>query len=138
MIFGIEHMSVDEKIVHGFFLERFRARAEYLLEKGRRRDFLELIDPVRFRAEVIEEIPPVDQNPRSLLEQLRTLGAPKHCYVVSQHAQLDQPECSLESALQRTVGFIPDTIISCVPGVLAYYEGEPPNQRFILHCHRRP
>jgi hypothetical protein len=43
---------------------------------------------------------------------------------------------SLSDAIDRVFAFVDGTIISCVAGRLAYYEGEAPKNRFILH--RKP
>ena len=41
-------------------------------------------------------------------------------------------EKSLRAALEKTVGTGSGTIISCIAGKLAYFEGEEQNQRYIL------
>jgi hypothetical protein len=38
----------------------------------------------------------------------------------------------LHQALQETIGQGYGTLISCIPGKLAYFEGEEVNHRFIL------
>jgi hypothetical protein len=39
---------------------------------------------------------------------------------------------SLDIALKQIVGYEFGTIVNCVPGKLAYFEGEGPKHRFIL------
>lgn len=55
---------------------------------------------------------------------LRSKGAGQTCWVISEDCELDGQELKLESALESAVGNGMGTIISCVPGKLAYFEGE--------------
>jgi hypothetical protein len=74
------------------------------------------------------------QSSLAAIEQaLRKLGALDTCYCLSENKELDGRESALSDALATTVGYGMGTLISCVPGVLAYYEGEGPNDRWILH-----
>ena len=38
----------------------------------------------------------------------------------------------LHDALNDVVGSSDGTFVSCIPGKLAYFEGEEPNERYIL------
>jgi hypothetical protein len=40
----------------------------------------------------------------------------------------------LLAALELVIGSGLGTVISCIPGKLAYYEGELPGDRYVLHC----
>ena len=39
---------------------------------------------------------------------------------------------SLADVIRQVFAFVEGTLICCVPGKLAYYEGEAPKNRFIL------
>ena len=67
----------------------------------------------------------------ALYELLRNRGASSRCYVVSA-TELDGQEADLREALDRVRGSSEGTFISCIPGRLAYFEGETPDQQFIL------
>jgi hypothetical protein len=67
----------------------------------------------------------------ALYELLRDRGAPSRCYVVST-TELDGQEADLREALDRVCGSCEGTFISCIPGRLAYFEGETPDQKYIL------
>jgi len=67
----------------------------------------------------------------SIYEQLRGRGAPSRCYVIST-SDLDGQEGELRETLERVVGSHEGTFISCIPGRLAYFEGEDENERYIL------
>ncbi len=70
------------------------------------------------------------------LEAIRTTllarGAPKACHLLSESAELDGRSLRLDEALQLVVGAGYGTLVSCVPGRLAYYEGEEPQERYLL------
>ncbi len=63
---------------------------------------------------------------------LADLGAPETCWAVSDWPALDRRELSLMDALKEVVGSGMGTLLSCVPGRLAYYEGEEMGERWIL------
>lgn len=54
------------------------------------------------------------------------------CIAISADRELDGREPSLADALPEVVGSNGGTVLSCLPGVLAYYEGEEPGDRRIL------
>ena len=77
----------------------------------------------------VVELPHGLETPAGVLHELRRLGASGSCYLVSVDRRLDQTAMELEEAISRVVE---GTIVSCIPGRLAWYEGEPPKNRFIL------
>ena len=68
-----------------------------------------------------------------IYELLRDRGAPSRCYVMSASSDLDGQEVDLNEALEDVVGVNDGTFISCIPGRLAFFEGEGPNERYVLH-----
>lgn len=79
---------------------------------------------------------PHDQRKRThMLEiyaQLRSRGAPDTCRAISTNSALDGAVLGLLSALEAVVGQHRGTLLSCLPGRLAYYEGEDRGERYIL------
>jgi len=73
-----------------------------------------------------------------LLKELRHRDGGPSCYIISTDHDLDATTLPLPDALDRIFTLVEGTIIACVPGRLAYYEGEAPNNRFILHRSPRP
>jgi hypothetical protein len=53
--------------------------------------------------------------------------------MISADAALDGTYCELLQALQVTVAVAAGTVICCIPGKLAYFEGEHPGDRSVLH-----
>jgi hypothetical protein len=72
------------------------------------------------------------QTPAEIEGALRSLGAGEHCHVISANRAIDGKHLPLKSALEKVVGQRMGTLLSCVPGELAYYEGEDPADRCIL------
>lgn len=73
-----------------------------------------------------------DTSPTTLERELRRRGAGDSCHVVSSNPAIDGQRLPLGEALGKVVGLGSGTLLSCVPGVLAYFEGEGPSDRCIL------
>jgi hypothetical protein len=68
--------------------------------------------------------------------ELRKRGCPAIVYAISEDPALDRKELLLAEALKRIVGSGMGTVLSCVPGCLAFVETE--DERFILERHEPP
>lgn len=77
---------------------------------------------------------PVDDSREQILKLLRRLGAPDMCRVMSSDDNIDGREMLLTEAFLQIYGRGIGSFISCIPGVLGYFEGEEPHERYI--CHR--
>ncbi len=64
------------------------------------------------------------QGIQNISSLLRSKGAGHTCWVISHDSKLDGQELQLEPALESVIGSGIGTIVSCVPGKLAYFEGE--------------
>jgi hypothetical protein len=68
---------------------------------------------------------PYEQTwPDAVRAELVARGAPKDCYVISTHSRHDGMTIPLDDAINELVGAGDGTILLCIPGRLAYYEGE--------------
>lgn len=72
------------------------------------------------------------QTPEAIEAALRSRGAGEHCHVISENRAIDGKHLPLKSALEKVVGQGMGTLLSCVAGELAYYEGHDPSDRRIL------
>jgi hypothetical protein len=68
-----------------------------------------------------------------LTRALKLLGAGDDCYIISAARELDGATKPLVDTIERVFSIAEGTIVCCVPGHLAYFEGEGRNNRFILH-----
>jgi len=75
---------------------------------------------------------PIEGDTKRICKILRDSGAPEQCYVFSEWDEIDGKEMNLAEALAACVGYGMGTVLSCVPGRLAFYEAEGPGHRFIL------
>ena len=80
-------------------------------------------------------IPPSKQNPRDIARILIAKGSPGFCYVMSEHPHWNGRDWVLLDALE-VVGSDMGTIISCIPGQLAFLETE--DERCILEKAKEP
>lgn len=77
-------------------------------------------------------IAPGDQKIEQIYRLLTDRGAPGSCHLISTISDLDGEQMGLLDAIQRTFASFEGTFISCLPGRLAYYEGEDIKERYIL------
>ena len=121
------------------------AFAESFISKARRERALELLASSKnrhkftrkfdqhgqdyFIPECIRSIEPRHQHPPNLADILRAMGAPETCHVIG--GEHDGKDMELLTALKQIVGYGTGAVLSCIPGKLAYFEGEI-RERFLL------
>ena len=118
-------MNDEEKaLIQAFVLSNKQER--YLVPKQRKKfvDGLYHFDEFDRSWEVA--IPPSQQTAEEIVRLLKSRGAPETCYAISTNRKIDQKRIVLYDALQRIVGGSDGTLLSCIPGKLAYFEGESP------------
>ncbi len=120
-----------EKSLAAFVVTQKRARYRLLLDSRKGRDKIRqsLAHSHDWDSRFLQ---PVIGKPQEIHNTLRKMGAPANCYVLSENDRDDAKRMDLLEALAQTVGYGMGTVICCVPGRLAFYEGESPNQRYIL------
>jgi hypothetical protein len=129
-----QRMNHEAEFIRRFVIPQKRRRHLSLLEshKGRKK-LLEALDHFDELDPQYARLVPADAQTVSHIEVLlKRKGALERCHVTSSNAGIDDREMPLRQALQETVGCGCGTIISCIPGKLAYFEGEEQNQRYIL------
>jgi hypothetical protein len=77
-------------------------------------------------------VPSADATPLAVEQLLRSLGAPDTCHCLSESTELDGRDLPLAQALTAVIGHGMGTLISCIPGVLGYFEGEDAGERYVL------
>jgi hypothetical protein len=81
---------------------------------------------------MMKSVPPKDHSIDGIYALLKSRGAPELCRVISEDTRLDGRDMPLREALEAAVGAGMGTLIGCVPGRLAYFEGEDIATRFLL------
>lgn len=138
-------MNHEEALVRAFITPKKRARyLDKLASPQTRasfiaRHFYHMADlDERYAERLDPRMPTMDMHASEtahserIYDLLRGRGAPPDCYVASTDPQLDGREADLKAILAKVVGSREGTFISCIPGRLAYYEGEDDNDRFVL------
>lgn len=127
--------EIDEvQVMKTFISEAKRERyCGFVSSSKKRAKFLEeLYHFSDFDPDVIVRLPGKDETFDEILKELRNRGASETCYIISTDKELDRTTLPLLDALQRVFACIEGTIICCGPKI-AYYEGEAPRNRYILH-----
>jgi hypothetical protein len=81
-----------------------------------------------------KKLPGAKHSQSHISALLRSLGAPPVCYVISSNSDVDGMELQLDDALGLVVGIGRGTFLCCIPGALAYFEGESAGERYL--CRR--
>lgn len=124
----------ENLLVNTFISNKQKQRISSLLKskKGRQKIRALLPHSIEFEAKFICKIPDNKQTAENIFSLLISKNAPDICYLISEHTSFDGKMMQLEEALKKIVGSGIATIISCIPGELAYYEGEDLKNRLIL------
>ena len=123
----------ESAFIQSFLVKARRKRAlELLASSKNRRKFTSKFDHHGldyFIPECIRSIEPRYQHPPDIGGILRAMGAPETCHVIG--GEHDGEDMDLLTALKEVVGYGTGTVLSCIPGKLAYFEGEV-RERFLL------
>jgi hypothetical protein len=132
-------MPTPQEHEHGIAAFVVRAKRERVLDfLGDERRRTKLLDTLwHFRdwdpRWMVQLAPsPTAATSTSVLAELRRRGAGRTAYIVSATADLDRRQIALPEAMTLIVGSVSGSIVSCIPGRLAYFEGEAPEDRCVL------
>jgi len=125
-------MDWQTETIRAFVIPQKRERyVEAVTNNKRRRKFIaDLSHFSDFDERWIVPIAPSSQNPAAILAMLNKRGATVTCQAISEFVELDRQELLLRDVLEKIIGREMGTILSCLPGRLAYFESE--DTRFIL------
>lgn len=120
----------EEAIVRSFFVKGKRDRYLSLLGGKRRGEALDRLNHLwDLDPRYVKEL----ASSADVLSLLRERGAPEKAYVLSDVPELDGREMPLAEVLEAiNSGYDLGTIVSSIPGRLAYYHGEYGEQRILL------
>jgi hypothetical protein len=120
----------EEATVNAFITPARRERwLEALASAKRRKNFLDRLN----------HCPDIDERYATLLPSnaeiaavLRSHGAPALCHVISDLAEIDGQMMELDDVIDQIEFAQWGTLISCIPGRLAYYYDESGARRMLL------
>jgi len=125
-------MHHETSLVAAFIRRNKRDRYRELVSDARRRHkFTALLPHFNdFDPQYRLLIPSSKLSVNNIARELSRRHSPKMVYAISEDPHLDQKDILLDDALDRIVGRGLGTILSCLPGRLAFVETE--DERFIL------
>lgn len=129
-----EHATaIEEQLVRAFVAPHKRERLLKLLAspKGRKKLLHQLHHFHDLDPRLAHRIAPSEQRTHNIHRLLKAKGAPDTCHVMGGEDH-DGRALDLRDALEEVVGSNVGTFISCIPGKLAYFEGENESERYIL------
>ena len=115
------------------FLEPMQAKRFLTLAAGSDKQRLKLRDVIWRLKPINAEIQKgIKASPENIFKTLMSLGAPPKCIVFRSNDYDIEGEFLLKEALVEIVHHEPSTIISCIPGKLAFWETGDIGKRCIL------
>ena len=129
--------DIERQFVEAFVTMEKRQRLFdfFASKKARWKALLELahFHPDIIDARWAEPVRRAESTPVSIARRLREKGASGDCYVFSNASSLDQRVIPLDDAIRTVHGVGCGTVVSGIPGELAFFEGELFPDEHILH-----
>jgi hypothetical protein len=122
---------LEIELIEKFIRKEKRSRYKQFVSsnKNRKKFIIELSHFKDFRWEMFEEIKTSDRD--VILQRLKLINGNKDtCYVISENPAIDQKQLAIEDAIS-SLGLDMATILIFGQTEMVYYEGEPPNNRYI-------
>jgi hypothetical protein len=125
----------EQEVVRAFILKNKRERCAFLLaDPVGRQKFRDALAHFKWLDErFAHPIPPKTAHTAAeLVALLRQKGAGRTVWVISERRTIDGREMNLEAAMDEVWGQQCGTILSCIPGKLAYFRDEEMHSQRIL------
>ena len=125
-------MNQEIEIIKSFVVKNRQERYLKLLsnEKGRKKFLQSLAHFKDFDEKYIQRFKPNKHNQFFISDYLIRNGDSENCYLISEKPEMDTKQGEITIAISEVLGYGIGTIVSVIPGRLAYYEGE--DERFFL------
>jgi hypothetical protein len=134
---ALDQLLHEQETVRAFIMKDRRERCAYLLghPKHRRKFTDELAHFKWLDDRFSHPIPPsTAHTPAELVQLLRRKGAGQTVWVISDDCVIDAKEMLLDDAMTHIWGREIGTILSCIPGKLAFFAGEEmKSERLLEH-----
>jgi len=125
------NIQLEIQVIEKFVRKEKQSRYKQFISspKNRKKFLNELSHFKDFKGEMFEE---VKTNEKEIIfQQLKAIkGKSNSCYIISENSTIDQKELSIEDATSF-LGSDLSIILVFGEAEMIYYEGEPPNNRFI-------
>lgn len=127
----------EQEVVRAFILKDRRERCAFLLaDPVRRQKFRDALAHFKWLDERFAyPIPPKTAHTAvELVALLRQKGAGRNAWIISEYAAIDGREMNLEAAMDEIWERSCGTILSCIPGKLAFFKDEEMHsERLLVH-----
>lgn len=129
-------MTTDHEalFVKAFIASEKRARfLQFLKNPKRRPEALgRLNHTLPYLPDRAAPVPSGQDFPEGVAALLRAKGAGPTCHLIVDRSRLDGREMALDAALREVFLHPFGAVVSCIPGVLAYYKPEAPGEGLLL------
>ena len=127
-------MDHETAFVKTFILREKWARYLQLLANRKRREeiLIRLNHKLDYLPALAVEVPEEQDYPEALEQLLLARGAPATCHVLVNGLRIDGREVPLREALNTVCLHMYGSVLSCIPGQLAFYRPEAPGRGVIL------
>ncbi len=132
MIDGEDH---EEKFVASFIQKERRERAHFLLrDPAKRHEFTAKLAQVRWLDErfLTHITGDIAHTAAELVALLKQNGASSTVWVISEDRTIDGRQLPIDDAMSSIWGVSKGTVLSCVPGKLAFLRGEAMKSEYLL------
>jgi hypothetical protein len=125
-------VHIDRALISAFIKRSKRDRYREILADPRlHHEFTRQLAHFRdFDPKYRVEIPGGKSSVEYIAKELKKRHSPDIVLAISENSKVDQQDLPLQEALSKTVGLGMGTVLSCIPGRLAYVETE--DERYIL------
>jgi hypothetical protein len=122
--------EIEKKTIKAFFYKERHDR--YLLLLGNKERRKEILNKLNHCKDLNPKFADWLKSNANIYDLLKEEGAPDKCYVISGDDDIDGVTMDLRDAIEAAPRGGWGTIISCIPGKLAYYYDELGERRAIL------
>jgi len=124
----------EEAFIRSFIVKPRQERSMYLLNSRRRRDFTNKLEHERWiDMRFATHIPgSVAHTADELVNLLKKNGAGADVWVISENREIDNRRLPIEDAMKAIWGVSTTSVLSCVPGKLAFLRGEHMKSEMLL------
>lgn len=125
------NIELELKVIERFVRETKQSRYKQFISsaKNRKKFLNELPHFKDFELDLFEEVRANEKE--AILHKLKSIkGNQNICYAISENSVIDQKQISIEDAFSLLNLDLP-TILVFGQAEMIYYEGEPPNNKFI-------
>ena len=127
--------ETEEQTIRAFIQKSKQDRCCLLLANPKRRkDFTKELAHFKWIDERFSHPIPssLAHTTEEIVSLLRKRGAGRTVWAISEDSALDRTELILEEAIKRVLGREMGTILSCIPGKLAFFQGEEMHSERLL------